>query len=161
MFCPKCHHIGTKVIDSRQSEDGRTIRRRRECESCGYRFTTFERIEQTPLLVIKRSGEREIFSRKKILNGLIRSAEKRPVPLAKLEEIVDDIELTIRQDGDSEVPSQKIGEFVMDRLAPLDDIAYIRFASVYRQFTDRRMFIKELERLEKGEKKEEERKHDA
>ncbi|RLK64127.1 transcriptional repressor NrdR [Atopobacter sp. AH10] len=152
MLCPKCHHIGTKVIDSRQSEDGQTIRRRRSCEACGFRFTTFERMEKTPLIVIKRSGIREPFNRQKLLNGLIRSAEKRPVPLASLEAVVEDVEQTLRQEGDSEVQSEQIGELVMDHLAKIDDISYIRFASVYRQFTDRKMFMQELARMEEGNK---------
>lgn len=150
MLCPKCHHIGTKVIDSRQSEDGQTIRRRRSCEACGFRFTTFERLEKTPLIVIKRSGIREPFNRQKLLNGLIRSAEKRPVALATLEKVVDSVEQNLREEGESEVQSRQIGELVMDQLAQIDDIAYIRFASVYRQFTDRKMFMQELARMEEG-----------
>lgn len=147
MQCPKCKYNGSKVIDSRPADDGRSIRRRRECESCQYRFTTFERMEKTPLLIVKRNGNREEFNREKLLNGLIRSAEKRPIPLSKLEEVVSSIEHEITQLGDSEISSTLIGELVMDYLAKIDDIAYIRFASVYRQFTDRKMFIRELERM--------------
>lgn len=147
MQCPKCKYNGSRVIDSRPADDGRSIRRRRECEDCGYRFTTFERLEKAPILVIKRNGNREPFNREKLLNGLVRSAEKRPIPLSQLEKIVNDVEHQINQDGENEVSSMLIGEIVMDYLAKIDDIAYIRFASVYRQFTDRKMFLKELERM--------------
>lgn len=147
MQCPKCKYNGSRVIDSRPADDGRSIRRRRECEECSYRFTTFERVEKAPILVIKRNGNREPFNREKLLNGLVRSAEKRPIPLSQLEQIVNDVEHQINQDGENEVSSMLIGEMVMDYLAKIDDIAYIRFASVYRQFTDRKMFLKELERM--------------
>ena len=135
------------MIDSRPADDGRSIRRRRECDECGYRFTTFERLEKAPILVIKRNGNREAFNREKLLNGLVRSAEKRPIPLSQLEQIVNEVEHTINQEGENEISSMLIGEMVMDYLAKIDDIAYIRFASVYRQFTDRKMFLKELERM--------------
>lgn len=147
MQCPRCKFNGSRVIDSRPADDGRSIRRRRECDECGYRFTTFERLEKAPILVIKRNGNREAFSREKLLNGLVRSAEKRPIPLSKLEQIVNEVEHTINQEGENEISSMLIGEMVMDYLAKIDDIAYIRFASVYRQFTDRKMFLKELERM--------------
>ncbi|WP_025728887.1 transcriptional regulator NrdR [Atopobacter phocae] len=155
MLCPKCQQIGTRVIDSRQSEDGRTIRRRRVCESCEFRFTTFERLEQPPLVVIKRSGVREAFNRKKLLQGLIRSAEKRPITLERLEQVVQEVEHQIRQSGEGEMETAQIGDLVMERLALIDDVAYIRFASVYRQFTDRTMFIQELERMEASKKHDE------
>ena len=147
MQCPRCKFNGSRVIDSRPADDGRSIRRRRECDECGYRFTTFERLEKAPILVIKRNGNREAFSREKLLNGLVRSAEKRPIPLSQLEQIVNEVEHKINQEGENEVSSMLIGEMVMDYLAKIDDIAYIRFASVYRQFTDRKMFLKELERM--------------
>ena len=147
MQCPRCKFNGSRVIDSRPADDGRSIRRRRECDECGYRFTTFERLEKAPILVIKRNGNREAFSREKLLNGLVRSAEKRPIPLSQLEQIVNEVEHIINQEGENEISSMLIGEMVMDYLAKIDDIAYIRFASVYRQFTDRKMFLKELERM--------------
>lgn len=147
MQCPKCKNNGSRVVDSRPADDGRSIRRRRECDECGYRFTTFERIEKAPLLVIKRNGTREEFNREKLLNELVRSAEKRPISLSQLEAIVTGVERAINQKGENEVSSELIGEMVMDHLAKIDDIAYIRFASVYRQFTDRKMFLQELERM--------------
>ena len=145
MQCPKCHHNNSKVVDSRQADDGRTIRRRRECENCGFRFTTFERIEETPLLVIKKNGTREEFNREKVLRGLVRSAEKRPVTMDQMEKIVDQVERKIRESGESEIPTNLIGEYVMEYLVDLDEIAYIRFASVYRQFKDMSGFLKELQ----------------
>lgn len=145
MQCPKCHHSNSKVVDSRQADDGRTIRRRRECENCGFRFTTFERIEETPLLVIKKNGTREEFNREKVLRGLVRSAEKRPVTMDQMERIVDQVERKIRESGESEIPTHLIGEYVMEYLVDLDEIAYIRFASVYRQFKDMSVFLKELQ----------------
>ncbi|PYZ93721.1 transcriptional regulator NrdR [Salipaludibacillus keqinensis] len=147
MICPSCHHNGTKVLDSRPSDEGRSIRRRRECEACGYRYTTFERIEKTPLIVVKKDGNREEFSREKLLRGLIRACEKRPVPLEKLETITDDVEKDIRNKGLSEVNSDQIGEEVMEYLAQVDDVAYVRFASVYRQFKDINVFVDELKEL--------------
>ena len=147
MQCPRCKFNGSRVIDSRPADDGRSIRRRRECDECGYRFTTFERLEKATILVLKRNGNREAFNREKLLNGLVRSAEKRPIPLSQLEQIVNEVEHTINQEGENEISSMLIGEMVMDYLAKIDDIAYIRFASVYRQFTDRKMFLKELERM--------------
>ena len=145
MQCPKWHHNNSKVVDSRQADDGRTIRRRRECENCGFRFTTFERIEETPLLVIKKNGTREEFNREKVLRGLVRSAEKRPVTMDQMEKIVDQVERKIRESGESEIPTNLIGEYVMEYLVDLDEIAYIRFASVYRQFKDMSVFLKELQ----------------
>lgn len=145
MQCPKCHHNNSKVVDSRQADDGRTIRRRRECENCGFRFTTFERIEETPLLVIKKNGTREEFNREKVLRGLVRSAEKRPVTMDQMEKIVNQVERKIRESGESEIPTNLIGEYVMEYLVDLDEIAYIRFASVYRQFKDMSVFLKELQ----------------
>lgn len=152
MQCPKCHYNGSRVVDSRPADDGRAIRRRRECESCGYRFTTFERVEATPLLVIKKNGGREEFSRDKILRGLIRSAEKRPVSMEQMEQIADQVENQVRSLGENEVSTELIGEYVMEHLKELDEIAYIRFASVYRQFKDMSVFLKELQDIVKDDK---------
>lgn len=154
MICPSCQHNGTRVLDSRPSDEGRSIRRRRECEKCNYRYTTFERVEKTPLIVVKKGGNREEFSREKVLRGLIRACEKRPVPLETLENIVEDVEREIRNQGVSEVMSHDIGEQVMEHLATIDDVAYVRFASVYRQFKDINVFVDELkELLDRGNKK--------
>ncbi|WP_203288332.1 transcriptional regulator NrdR [Metabacillus sp. cB07] len=147
MKCPTCHHNGTRVLDSRPVDEGKSIRRRRECEECQYRFTTFEKVEEIPLIVVKKEGVREEFSKDKILRGLIKACEKRPVPLPKLEEIVQDIEKELRNQGISEVNSDDIGEMVMDGLAGVDEVAYVRFASVYRQFKDINVFIQELSEL--------------
>lgn len=154
MRCPTCDHNGTRVLDSRPSHEGRSIRRRRECESCNHRFTTFEMVEETPLIVVKKNGNREEFSKEKILRGLIRACEKRPVPLQKLEEIVSKVEKDLRNVGSAEVKSEDVGECVMEYLATCDDVAYVRFASVYRQFKDINVFIDELkELLQKDETK--------
>lgn len=147
MLCPSCHNNSTRVLDSRPSDEGRSIRRRRECELCGYRFTTFERLEKTPLIVVKKDGNREEFSREKVLRGLIRACEKRPVPLEELENVVSQVEKDIRNLGVSEIASKDIGERVMEYLAELDDVAYVRFASVYRQFKDINVFLEELKDL--------------
>lgn len=147
MRCPACYFNGSKVLDSRPSHEGRSIRRRRECESCNYRFTTFETVEETPLIVVKKDGTRQEFSREKILRGLIRACEKRPVSLDKLEEIVDEVERDLRGDGISEVESKEVGELVIEQLANVDEVAYVRFASVYRQFKDINVFISELTEL--------------
>ena len=147
MQCPKCHHQNSRVIDSRQADDGRAIRRRRECENCGQRFTTFERIEESPLLVIKKNGVREEFNREKILRGIIRSAEKRPVAMEQMEKIVDHVERRVREKGVTEISSTVIGEYVMEDLAQVDEISYIRFASVYRQFKDMSVFLQELQQI--------------
>lgn len=147
MICPHCHHDSSKVVDSRPSDEGRAIRRRRECEYCGTRFTTFERIEKSPLLVIKKNGNREEFSREKLLRGLVRAAEKRPVTIDQMNEIVDKVENQIRATGENEVGSQTIGEYVMKILADVDDVSYIRFASVYREFKDMNGFMKEVQEM--------------
>lgn len=147
MQCPKCSNANTKVIDSRPAENNTTIRRRRKCEKCEYRFTTFERIEERPLLIIKRDGNRQEFSRDKLLRGLVRSCEKRPVSLDQLEHLVSEIESELRENGKSEVTSEDIGELVMEKLPKIDEVAYIRYASVYRQFEDPTVFLKEIERL--------------
>jgi transcriptional repressor NrdR len=153
MKCPKCSHNHSRVVDSRQSEDAHAIRRRRECENCGYRFTTFEKIEEIPLLVIKKDNSREEFSREKLLRELIRSAEKRPITSEQMENTVDIVEHHIHRFGQAEVTSAQIGEFMMEKLANLDKIAYIRFASVYRQFKDMSVFLSELEDIVKRAKK--------
>lgn len=147
MRCPACNNNGTRVLDSRPSHEGRSTRRRRECEECNFRFTTFETVEETPLIVVKKDGNREEFSKEKILRGLIRACEKRPVPLQKLEEIVDKVEKDLRNAGAAEVKSGDVGEIVMEYLANVDDVAYVRFASVYRQFKDINVFIDELKDL--------------
>ncbi len=147
MQCPHCHKNSSRVVDSRPTDGGAAIRRRRECERCGYRFTTFERVEQTPLLVIKKNGTREEFNREKILRGLIRAAEKRPVTMEQMQQIVEQVETKLRAIGENEVASQSIGEYVMQQLADVDDVAYIRFASVYRQFKDMSVFMDELKEM--------------
>lgn len=147
MRCPFCNHIETKVLDSRHNEDHSSIRRRRECLSCQKRFTTYEKVEDLPIYVIKRDGTREPFDKRKILNGLIKSCEKRPVSISSIEAIADDVEKTIFNSMDQEVTSFYIGELVMDRLKKLDDVAYVRFASVYRHFKDINTFMDELQRL--------------
>lgn len=143
MRCPKCNYNKSSVIDSRQAEDGNTIRRRRECENCHTRFTTFERVEELPLLVIKKDGTREQFSREKILNGIFQSVQKRPVSSDDIEQVVSRIEQKVRSEYEGEVPSTAIGNLVMDELAELDEIAYVRFASVYKSFKD----VDEIEEL--------------
>ena len=147
MRCPSCQYNGTRVVDSRPVDDNKEIRRRRECESCSFRFTTFEKIEETPLIVVKKEGSREEFSREKVLRGLIRACEKRTVSLEQLEEIVLSIEKELRRLGNAEVRSEDVGEMVMDRLAKVDEVAYVRFASVYRQFKDITVFIDELKEI--------------
>ncbi|MBB6448207.1 transcriptional repressor NrdR [Geomicrobium halophilum] len=147
MRCPACQYNGTRVLDSRPHEDSKSIRRRRECENCAHRFTTFEEVEVTPLIVVKKDGNREEFSREKMLRGLIRACEKRPVALETLEAVVHQVESELRSDGEREVSSDVVGERVMAHLAKIDDVAYVRFASVYRQFKDINVFISELEEL--------------
>lgn len=147
MRCPFCSYGESKVIDSRPAEEGSTIRRRRECLSCGKRFTTYEIMERLPLLVVKKDGRRQSFDRVKLLNGMVRACEKRPVPMAALETIVDDIEQDLQNSLEREVSSVRIGEMVMDKLKDLDEVAYVRFASVYRQFKDINTFMDELNKL--------------
>lgn len=151
MKCPSCQYHNTRVLDSRPVEDGKSIRRRRECDQCGYRFTTFEKVEEIPLIVVKKEGTREEFSREKILRGLIKACEKRPVALKELQDITIEVEKELRNQGVSEIKSEMIGEMVMDRLAKIDEVAYVRFASVYRQFKDINVFIDELKELIKKE----------
>lgn len=147
MRCPYCEYDGTKVIDSRHTEEGHAIRRRRECERCGKRFTTYEKIEETVMMVVKKDGSRQAFDRSKIMNGIVKACEKRPVAVADMEKIVDEIERGLNNMMEKEVKSSFIGELVMDRLKDLDEVAYVRFASVYRQFTDINTFLKEIEKL--------------
>ena len=152
MKCPFCGYTDSKVIDSRPAEDGTTIRRRRECLDCQKRFTTYEIIERMPLVVIKRDGSRESFDKVKIINGVIRACEKRPVTMTQIEGLANDIELELRGRLESEVKSEVIGEMVMARLKDLDEVAYVRFASVYRSFKDINTFMEELTKL-LGDKK--------
>lgn len=149
MKCPKCLADATRVVDSRPVEHNQTIRRRRECERCQERFTTFERVEETPLMVVKKEGTREAFSREKLLRGLIRACEKRPVSMEQLETIVAEVEQKLREQGGGEIQSEEIGELIMDKLAKVDEVAYVRFASVYRQFKDITVFLDELKELMK------------
>ncbi|NRG43659.1 transcriptional regulator NrdR [Bacillus sp. CRN 9] len=151
MKCPSCQNNNTRVLDSRPVDESKSIRRRRECEKCAYRFTTFEKVEEIPLIVVKKEGTREEFSREKILRGLIKACEKRPVALKELEEITSEVEKELRSNGVSEIKSDEVGEMVMDRLVKVDDVAYVRFASVYRQFKDINVFIEELKELIKKE----------
>jgi len=145
--CPFCAHSETRVVESRPTDEETAIRRRRECLRCYERFTTYERVETVPLIVIKKDGTREEFDRNKILQGLMRACEKRPVPVTTLENVVASIERTLRNSLETEVSSQTIGELVMDALREIDEVAYVRFASVYRQFTDIKRFLEELEAL--------------
>jgi len=147
MKCPFCETPDTKVVDSRPAEDGKAIRRRRECIACGKRFTTYEKVEEMLFMVVKRDGSRESFDRNKILNGIMRACEKRPVTVDQMEEVVNDIERGLNNMMEKEVSTSFIGEVVMDHLKELDEVAYVRFASVYRQFKDVGTFIAEIEKL--------------
>ena len=147
MKCPFCGYVDSKVIDSRPAEDGNTIRRRRECLDCQKRFTTYEVIERMPLVVIKRDGSRQTFDRVKIINGLVRASEKRPVSMTQIERIADEVEQELRGRLESEVLSERIGEMVMARLKSIDEVAYVRFASVYRSFKDIETFMEELSKI--------------
>ena len=147
MRCPFCAHPESKVIDSRPADEGASIRRRRECLACHKRFTTYETMESLPLMVVKKDGSRQSFDRNKVLGGLIRACEKRPVPYHVLEELVGEIEQVLQNQMEREVPSAQIGELVMERLKMIDEVAYVRFASVYRQFKDINTFMHELNKL--------------
>ena len=147
MNCPYCGFGESKVIDSRPAEEGATIRRRRECLACQKRFTTYEIIERLPLVVVKRDGSRQSFDKVKLINGMVRACEKRPVPLATLEGIADDIEQELQSNLEREVKTVDIGEMVMSRLKNVDEVAYVRFASVYRSFKDINTFMEELTKL--------------
>ena len=147
MKCPVCGFSESKVIDSRPADEGASIRRRRECLSCGKRFTTYETVESLPMVVVKKDGSRQSFERRKVLGGMIRACEKRPVPLAELEKIAEEIEQDLQNSMEREVSTEAIGERVMDRLRSVDQVAYVRFASVYRQFKDIDTFMAELNKL--------------
>jgi transcriptional repressor NrdR len=147
MKCPYCDHSESKVIDSRESKNGLSIRRRRECLSCTRRFTTYEKIEEIPYMVIKKDGQRQRFDSQKLLQGLLKACEKRPVPVSKLEEIVEEVEAKLQDRHEKEIEASEIGQLVMTRLKDLDKVAYVRFASVYREFKDVLEFKKELEVL--------------
>lgn len=147
MNCPFCSYEESKVIDSRPTDEGQRIRRRRECLQCAKRFTTYEIIESLPIIVIKKDKSRETFNRNKIMNGLLRACEKRPVSIDMLDKLIDDIESIIQNSLDREVTSEKIGELVMEKLKGIDEVAYVRFASVYRQFKDINTFMAELNKL--------------
>lgn len=147
MRCPFCENQDTKVIDSRPTEDGHAIRRRRECDQCGKRFTTYEKIEEITLMVIKKDGRREAFDRSKITSGIMKACEKRSVSMAEIEQVVLDIERGLNNMMEKEVKSSFIGELIMEELRKLDEVAYVRFASVYRQFTDINTFVSEIEKL--------------
>ncbi len=147
MKCPYCENADTKVIDSRHTEEGHAIRRRRECDVCGKRFTTYEKIEEIVLMVVKKDGTREAFDRNKVLNGIMKACQKRPVPMSEIERMVGEIERGLNNMMEKEVPSSFIGELIMDQLKKVDEVAYVRFASVYRQFTDVNTFVAEIEKL--------------
>jgi transcriptional repressor NrdR len=147
MTCPFCGHKEDRVIDSRESKEGDVIRRRRECLGCERRFTTYERSDEIPYMVVKKDGRREKFDRQKVLNGLLKACEKRPVPMAKLAEVVDAVEAKLGDNSDREITTTEIGEMLMERLRGLDKIAYVRFASVYRDFQDVEAFLNELKTL--------------
>ncbi|MGI8991110.1 MAG: transcriptional regulator NrdR [Bryobacteraceae bacterium] len=147
MNCPFCGHLQDKVVDSRESKEGAAIRRRRQCLACEKRFTTYERIDEVPYLVIKKDGRREKFDKQKVLNGVLKACEKRPIGMVKLSEIVNQVEVKVTDSPDREISTTEIGELVMDSLRDLDKIAYVRFASVYRDFQDEQAFFNELKQL--------------
>lgn len=147
MKCPFCETNDTKVIDSRPTEEGHAIRRRRECDNCSKRFTTYEKVEELLFMVIKKDGNREVFDRAKVLNGMLKACEKRPVPIADIEKVVNEIERGLNNMMEKEIESKVIGELIMEHLKQLDEVAYVRFASVYRQFTDVNTFAAEIEKL--------------
>ncbi len=153
MKCPSCQYNETKVIDSRLNGDGTSIRRRRECLKCEKRFTTYEYVEHVPLMVVKRDGRRQPFDREKIIGGIVKACEKRPVSIDKIEDITGEIERTIQKKYDREVEAKDLGEIIMEKLAALDEVAYVRFASVYRQFRDVNQFMSELKLILDKEKK--------
>ena len=147
MKCPFCAHLGDKVVDSRESKEGEVIRRRRECLECGKRFTSYERIDEIPYMVVKKDGTRERFDRQKLVNGLLKACEKRPVSLKSVEAIADRVESTLQDRAEREIGTVEIGAFVMEELKKLDKVAYVRFASVYRHFRDIGEFMSELKDL--------------
>ena len=152
MKCPSCNYKETKVIDSSLSGEGNSVRRRRECLKCQHRFTTYEFVEQVPLMVIKRDGRRQPFDRKRIISGLLKACEKRPVSIDTIEALVNEVERYVQKNFDREVHTQDIGEIMMEKLARLDEVAYVRFASVYRQFRDVNQFMQELKGMLDKEK---------
>jgi len=147
MKCPFCGEIDNKVIDSRLSKDGNVIRRRRECILCSRRFTTYEHIEDIPVMIVKKDGRREVFSREKVRSGLQKACQKRDISVNVIDEFLDELERDLRETGEKEIPSHKIGEKIMAKLHDLDDVAYVRFASVYREFKDVNDFVSELKNL--------------
>ncbi|WIV11231.1 transcriptional regulator NrdR [Proteiniborus sp. MB09-C3] len=147
MRCPYCDYYESKVVDSRPTDEGQAIRRRRECIKCNKRFTTYEKIEDIPLVVIKKDGNRQSYNRNKLLNGIIRACEKRPVSMKAIEDMVDEIEKTLFNSMEREITTDLIGEMVMNRLKNIDEVAYVRFASVYRQFKDLNTFMDELKKI--------------
>lgn len=147
MRCPFCDYYETKVVDSRPTDEGQSIRRRRECTKCSRRFTTYEKIEEIPIVVVKKDGTRQPYNRNKLLNGIIRACEKRPVSMKDMEKIVDDIEKNINNSLEKEVSTDSIGQMVMESLKDIDEVSYVRFASVYRQFKDINTFMDELKKL--------------
>ena len=147
MKCPACGHIESKVIDSRASDEGKSIKRRRECLACQRRFNTYEVVENIPLMVIKKNDSREPFDRNKVMNGIIRACQKRPVSIEQIEKIVNDIENELQNSLNNEVPTSKIGSLIMDKLKDIDAVSYVRFASVYREFKDVETFMREIENI--------------
>ena len=153
MNCPFCGHQQDRVVDSRESREGDVVRRRRQCLKCERRFTTYERIDEVPYMVVKKDGRREKFDRQKVLTGLLKACEKRPVPMARLAEIVDEVESSLAESAEREIATTNIGELLMERLRALDKIAYVRFASVYRDFQDIEAFLLELKHLIRQKKR--------
>jgi len=149
MKCIYCGHLESKVIDSRSADEGAAIRRRRECLNCGKRFTSFEKVENVPIMVIKKDMSRQVFNREKLLNGLLRACEKRPVSIEQLEQVIDEIEISL-YNNEREVSSSELGEMVLEKLRNIDEVAYVRFASVYREFNDVNSFVEALKALKKG-----------
>jgi len=147
MRCPYCGYLDSKVLASRPADEGNAIRRRRECIECSRRFTTYEKVDEIPLVVVKKEGRREVFDRNKVLGGIIKACEKRPISMNQMEQIADDIEKELKNRMENEVGSEQIGEMLMDSLRDLDEVAYVRFASVYRQFKDVNSFMDELDKL--------------
>lgn len=147
MKCPYCDYFESKVVDSRPTDEGQAIRRRRECINCQKRFTTYEKIEEIPIIVVKKDGNRQVFNRNKLLNGIIKACEKRPVSMTVIEKTVEDIEKNLSNSLEKEVKSEEIGEMIMEKLKNIDEVAYVRFASVYRQFKDVNSFMDELKKI--------------
>ncbi|MDR3310036.1 MAG: transcriptional regulator NrdR [Oscillospiraceae bacterium] len=150
MKCPYCAHPDSRVVDSRPAEEGATIRRRRECINCGRRFTTYENVERLPLIVVKRGGSRQAFDKEKLIRGMLQSCANRPVSLAELTAIADEIEMELQNMLENEIPSTDVGELVMRKLKEIDEVAYVRFASVYRQFKDVNSFMEEIQKIING-----------